>query len=137
MKCKCASRSWVLVVSVSTAMLLGSALVPGGQSARAVDWTWMKGRSVANWAGTYGTLGTPASANTPGARDSAVSWTDASGKLWLFGGHGLGTGNPYSGRLNDLANDFRCGQFHGTALNPGAALCRQCRHDVIEFFCHS
>ncbi len=101
MKCKCASRSWVLVVSVSTAMLLGSALVPGGQSARAVDWTWMKGRSVANWAGTYGTLGTPAEANAPGGRYDATSCIDSSGALWLFGGYGSDSAFHY-GKMNDL-----------------------------------
>jgi len=45
----------------------------------------------------YGTLGTPAAANNPGDRDSAVSWTDSSGNLWLFGGE-----NASYNFLNDL-----------------------------------
>ena len=53
------------------------------------QWTWMSGSNVVNQIGTYGTLGTPAPANVPGARDSDVSWTDMSGNLWLFGGHGF------------------------------------------------
>ena len=43
----------------------------------------------------------------------------------------------FSGRLSGLAKDFECGQSHDTALNPSTALCRQSRHDVIEFYCHS
>jgi N-acetylneuraminic acid mutarotase len=64
-------------------------------------WTWVNGSSSTNQAGVYGSRGTPATANIPGARDSAVSWIDKSGNLWLFGGGGAdSTGN--SGDLNDL-----------------------------------
>jgi hypothetical protein len=51
--------------------------------------------------GVYGTLGTPAAGNTPGARDSAANWTDSGGHLWLFGGNGADA-NGIFGRLNDL-----------------------------------
>jgi len=69
------------------------------------EWTWMGGSSTigsnGGQPGVYGTLGTAASRNIPGARDSAVSWSDASGNLWLFGGWGFdATGN--GGYLNDL-----------------------------------
>jgi hypothetical protein len=37
----------------------------------------------------------------PGARDSAVSWTDASGNFWLFGGHGYDS-TRVADNLNDL-----------------------------------
>lgn len=37
-------------------------------------------------AGIYGTQGVAAAGNAPGARDSAVSWSDTAGNLWLFGG---------------------------------------------------
>ncbi len=50
------------------------------------EWTWMAGANVVNQPGTYGTQGNSAPANTPGARFGAVSWTDAAGNLWLFGG---------------------------------------------------
>jgi N-acetylneuraminic acid mutarotase len=49
-------------------------------------WTWVSGSKTVNAKGVYGTLGIAASANVPGARDEAVSWTDSSGDLWLFGG---------------------------------------------------
>jgi N-acetylneuraminic acid mutarotase len=65
------------------------------------EWTWMSGSNSLNQPGVYGTLGVPAAANVPGARDSAVSWTDANGNLWLFGGHGYAVGS-FVGKLNDL-----------------------------------
>ena len=39
--------------------------------------------------------------NTPGGRSQAVTWTDAKGDLWLFGGYGLDA-NDAIGDLNDL-----------------------------------
>ncbi len=69
------------------------------------QWTWMGGSntvgSSGGQAGVYGTLGTPASTNIPGARDAAVSWTDASGNVWIFGGFGADS-NGTQGFLNDL-----------------------------------
>ncbi|HQQ94962.1 MAG TPA: kelch repeat-containing protein [Bacteroidia bacterium] len=65
------------------------------------NWTWMKGGTGVSQAGTYGTQGVAAIANVPGSREGAVSWADASGNLWLFGGYGLeATSN--TGQLNDL-----------------------------------
>jgi N-acetylneuraminic acid mutarotase len=70
------------------------------------EWTWMGGSSTipsgfSGAAGVYGIQGTTASTNVPGARFSPVSWTDASGNLWLFGGQGYDwTGTV--GFLNDL-----------------------------------
>jgi hypothetical protein len=51
--------------------------------------------------GLYGSLGVPAAGNTPGSRNSAVSWSDAEGNLWLFGGEGFDK-NGILGALNDL-----------------------------------
>jgi N-acetylneuraminic acid mutarotase len=65
------------------------------------EWTWMAGSSSVNQFGQYGTLGTPAAGNTPGARFSASSWYDSNGKLWLFGGYGYYGNYPYN-LLNDL-----------------------------------
>ncbi|MBL7931253.1 MAG: hypothetical protein JNL60_05110, partial [Bacteroidia bacterium] len=65
------------------------------------QWTWKKGANSITTQGTYGTMGTPAAANTPGARDGATSWTDANGNLWLFGGFGH-NGTSSIGMLNDL-----------------------------------
>lgn len=56
------------------------------------NWTWMKGVNTTGNSGTYGAKGTPATANTPGARFGAVAWTDPLGKLWLFGGTGFSPG---------------------------------------------
>ena len=64
-------------------------------------WAWMGGSNLVNQSGVYGTLGTPAAGNVPGARANAVSWTDNNGNLWLFGGYGYDSaGSP--GYLNDL-----------------------------------
>lgn len=83
-----------------------------------VEWTWVGGSSSLtcppppvppNYApaspcgqsGSYGVLGTPAAANIPGGRNSATTWTDSSGNLWLFGGLGFDSSGDY-GYLNDL-----------------------------------
>ena len=60
------------------------------------EWTWVSGSDTVNQAGTYGTKGTPAAANIPGARRESISWVDSGGDFWLFGGYG------FFGRLNDL-----------------------------------
>lgn len=52
------------------------------------EWTWVGGSSTANASGNYGVLGTAAATNVPGAHGSSLSWTDASGSLWMFGGYG-------------------------------------------------
>ncbi len=64
------------------------------------NWTWMSGSSAQNQPGVYGTRGVAGAENTPGARDEAVSWTDAIGNLWLFGGSGFAA--TAGGLLNDL-----------------------------------
>lgn len=74
------------------------------------EWAWMGGSTTVaacsnpdgcGPSGVYGTLGTPAAANTPGGRESAVGWTDNKGNLWLFGGLGFDAIGTY-GFLNDL-----------------------------------
>ena len=65
------------------------------------EWAWMGGTGSANQPGIYGVLGTPASANAPGARYHAATWTDSSGNLWLFGGYG-DDAQGVAGYLNDL-----------------------------------
>ena len=67
------------------------------------EWAWMSGSNTPNQNGTYGTQGTAAAGNVPGARSFAASWTDTSGNLWLFGGFGLDSaGTNSGGELNDL-----------------------------------
>jgi N-acetylneuraminic acid mutarotase len=73
------------------------------------EWTWVSGSSTVSgvapgalcMAGVYGTEGTNAAANIPGGRNAAVSWLDASGNLWLFGGLGCDSSGT-AGSLNDL-----------------------------------
>jgi len=71
------------------------------------EWAWMGGSGTSSCStfcgvpGIFGTLGTPAAGNIPGSRGGAVSWTDASGNLWLFGGVGYDA-NGVEGTLNDL-----------------------------------
>lgn len=65
------------------------------------EWAWMGGSSTYDASGVYGTQGSPAPANVPGARFGALNWTDANGNFWLFGGIGWdSTGSR--GMLNDL-----------------------------------
>jgi N-acetylneuraminic acid mutarotase len=55
------------------------------------EWAWTSGSSVA------------AAGNVPGFRNfGAVSWTDTSGNLWLFGGNEVAQTLTFSGDLNDL-----------------------------------
>jgi N-acetylneuraminic acid mutarotase len=63
------------------------------------QWTWVSGSDSRFGAGVYGTRGTPAAANVPGARYGSVSWTDSDGNFWLFGGNGFTVGEC---SLNDL-----------------------------------
>jgi hypothetical protein len=68
-------------------------------SSTATDvWTWVAGSNYVNAPGVYGTKGTAAAKNTPGARRQPVAWTDAAGNFWLFGGNSAGN----VAMLNDL-----------------------------------
>ena len=73
------------------------------QTPVAGEWTWMSGSNVGQYSeqsAVYGTLGVPASGNTPGVREYALSWSDTNDNLWLFGGT-VSTGTQES-NLNDL-----------------------------------
>lgn len=65
------------------------------------QWTWMSGSNGADQAGSYGTQGSAASSNVPGARYLASAWMDTSGNLWLFGGNGYDSADN-QGDLNGL-----------------------------------
>jgi len=65
------------------------------------EWTWVSGSNAAYISGVYGTQGVAAPTNAPGGRYNAISWTDTSGDLWLFGGFGLDSSGNY-GDMNDL-----------------------------------
>lgn len=64
------------------------------------NWTWVSGSNTSGQYGTYGSKGVAASSNIPGARAAAVTWIDAGGSLWLFGGYGQAASG--TGYLNDL-----------------------------------
>ncbi|MHB1935367.1 MAG: Kelch repeat-containing protein [Acidobacteriaceae bacterium] len=98
------------------------------------EWTWVSGSSTVNAKGVYGSLGMAASGNVPGSRYYAVSWTDSSGNLWLFGGYGYdSTGGPAASTygLNDLwefsASSKEWTWMSGTStvstVAPGGATC--------------
>lgn len=70
------------------------------QITNAQDWTWMHGLDQINAAPSYGTLGVAHVNNNPGGRHQAVTWTDAQGNLWLFGGQGIDSSSL--GLLNDI-----------------------------------
>jgi N-acetylneuraminic acid mutarotase len=77
------------------------------------EWIWVKGSSTAGTTncsglyvvcgqqGVYGILGTPSPSNAPGGRANAVSWSDTSGNLWLFGGLAFDSIGTF-GYMNDL-----------------------------------
>lgn len=67
----------------------------------ATEWTWVKGPNIVSQPGVYGTQGTAAPANQPGARYLSATWTDDAGNFWLLGGVGYATSN-LGGSLNDL-----------------------------------
>ena len=65
-------------------------------------WVFVLGNKTFNQNGAYGTLGTASATNLPGGRHEAVTWADANGNLWLFGGEGEDMAGTANGILNDL-----------------------------------
>ena len=65
------------------------------------EWTWMGGSNQAEQPGAYGTMGTAAPSNIPGARWEATCWTDPQGNFWLYGGLGIDSQGT-RGLLGDL-----------------------------------
>lgn len=67
------------------------------------EWTWVNGSDLSRGGGVYGTRGSPAPGNTPGARYSSAVWMDTRGNLWVFAGWGM-IGGAIGGStpLNDL-----------------------------------
>jgi N-acetylneuraminic acid mutarotase len=70
------------------------------------EWTWVAGQDVISpldqYLGVYGTLGEASGSNTPGNRIQGATWTDLSGKFWLFGGVGPDSVTSAPLPLNDL-----------------------------------
>ena len=97
-------------------LFAGISLSASAQTTVPNEWTWVSGNDTigpycdhtvppetpeCGQSGVYGTLGIPAAGNNPGSRDSAVSWTDAEGHLWLLGGEGFDSTGTYN-LLDDL-----------------------------------
>lgn len=68
--------------------------------AEAGEWHGIRDIGAVNQLGVYGTQGVPSATTTPGGRDSASSWVDHQGNLWLFGGENCWS--DCKGSLNDL-----------------------------------
>ena len=84
------------------------------------QWTWIGGSDMAYQTGIYGTKGSASATNWPGARGDALTWTDADGTFWLFGGFGFdSTGTR--GYLNDLWK-YSGGQWTWVS---GSQICNQ------------
>jgi hypothetical protein len=109
------------------------------------EWTWINGSNLVNQPGTYGTLGSSAPTNIPSARNAAVSWTDASGNFWLFGGFGYDSSGT-NGFLNDLW-EYSAGQWkwvngsnlvgatgtYGTQGQPSSSNVPAARRDAVSW----
>jgi hypothetical protein len=68
------------------------------------QWTWVSGSSSQDASAVYGTKGTAASGNVPGARFGQSGWVDASGNFWIFGGADQSTPANYYNDLWEYAN---------------------------------
>jgi len=83
------------------------------------NWTWMKGPQGASSVGVYGTQGIPDPGNFPACRyETAATWTDNSGDLWIFGGFDGGSGRNDLWRYNISSNEWtwmKGSQFAGAA----------------------
>jgi hypothetical protein len=78
-----------------------AAVAPPATQAQSPEWAWMGGSDTVYADAVYGNEYTPAATNTPGARFGSATWTDALGRLWLFGGYGFDSSGSDS-ILNDL-----------------------------------
>ncbi len=66
------------------------------------NWTWVSGDSTANSESIYGNKTVAAASNCPGGRNDCVSWADAAGNFWLFGGSVFNAAEEYINLFNDL-----------------------------------
>jgi N-acetylneuraminic acid mutarotase len=62
----------------------------------------VSGAATANQVGVYGTMGVASPLNVPGSRNGSASWTDSSGRFWLFSGSVYDPNFFLPGQINDL-----------------------------------
>jgi N-acetylneuraminic acid mutarotase len=65
-------------------------------------WTMVKGDTLANKSGIYGTMGTFAASNKPGGREYNNWWRNTGSSLWLMGGEGWDRDSAQINHMNDL-----------------------------------
>ena len=82
-------------------------------------WEWVSGSSSVGGTAVYGSIGIPSTANVPGPRIGAVSWTDSSGNLWLFGGSGGGLTFNDLWEFNPTAGTWEWFGGASTGNDPG------------------
>jgi hypothetical protein len=70
--------------------------------AGAASFIWEGGPNASAGAGVYGTKGVASAANLPPSHIGSMTWTDAAGNFWLFGGSASITPGDLSHYLNDL-----------------------------------
>jgi N-acetylneuraminic acid mutarotase len=73
----------------------------GTTSSFAQNWVWVNGSNALDDQANYGTIGVETSTNKPGSRREFVTWKDATGNMYMFGGYGRTIGTTV-GHLNDL-----------------------------------
>jgi N-acetylneuraminic acid mutarotase len=86
----------------SVGIVVSSGSGSSGGSSAIDEWAWEAGSNSPNAISVYGTVGTAAANNAPGARIGAASWTDSAGNLWLFGGSPPLAASGSTPALNDL-----------------------------------
>ncbi|HKR04706.1 MAG TPA: kelch repeat-containing protein [Bacteroidia bacterium] len=85
-------------------------------------WTWMKGDSIYNQPGNFGTQGVPSPSNNPPGFYEAAEWTDLQGNFWLFGGLNSPSGGAFYGDLwkfEPLTNNWTLMKGTGIVNDPG------------------
>jgi hypothetical protein len=66
--------------------VIASAAVESVKISCSGPWISVGGSNENGAPGVYGIKGASSAGSVPGARDGAVTWTDAAGNFWLFGG---------------------------------------------------
>ena len=120
------SRSYTVAVESGNSLwLFGGITVDAGNNQIALNdlwryntssgqWTWVSGSNLPNATGVYGTRGTPAPANAPGARGGSVAWAGLFGTdLLIFGGAGFDSVATQVSQIDELNDLWRYNMITG------------------------